>query len=348
MSNETEELSVEDTEELEENEADVISYEITSYPADITLRGYVDKWERKQLIIPEFQREYVWDQIKASKLIESFLLGLPVPNVFLYQDKKTKKQSVIDGQQRIRSVIMFLTGDSKFKKLKNILPKWQGKTYETLEEADRNQLDDSILRATVIQQLDPDDNTSIYKIFERLNTSSIALNPMEIRKCVYSGKFFSLLEELNNFPEWRLIIGQSKRDKRLKDVDLILRCLALSENWQIYKKPMKAFLNDYMASAKAFDADRLSTIKNSFEETCKKLNTELGEKPFHLHERLNYAVMDSIFYAISKNLHITSIKGIYDSLIAKQEYLNCVKQNTSDVEVLKHRFKLALSAFSDE
>ena len=113
-----EDLVIEETEEREENEADVVAYEITSYPADITLQGYVDKWEKKQLLIPEFQREYVWDQVKASKLIESFLLGLPVPNVFLYQDRITKKQSIIDGQQRIRSVIMFFKGDDTFRKLK--------------------------------------------------------------------------------------------------------------------------------------------------------------------------------------------------------------------------------------
>jgi uncharacterized protein with ParB-like and HNH nuclease domain len=341
------ELEIEETEESEEKEADIIAYEITSYPADITLQGYVDKWKKEQLIIPEFQREYVWDQVKASKLIESFLLGLPVPNIFLYQDKKTKKQSIIDGQQRVRSIIMFFTGDTKFKKLKNVLPKWQGKTYETLEEVDKNQLDDSILRATVVQQLDPDDNTSIYKIFERLNTSSIALNPMEIRKCVYSGEFFKLLEELNKLEEWRLILGQPKSDKHLKDVELILRCLALRENWQSYKKPMKAFLNDYMAKAKSFDAEKLSTIKKGFENTCKKIHTELNKKPFHLHERLNYAAMDSIFYAVSKNLEKTEIQTNYNNLISNPEYQACVRQNTSDVEELKKRFQLALDAFKN-
>lgn len=340
-----EDLKIEETEEPEENEADIEAYEITSYPADITLQGYIDKWKKEQLIIPEFQREYVWDQVKASKLIESFLLGLPVPNVFLYQDKKTKKQSIIDGQQRIRSIILFFTGDASFKKLKNVLPKWQGKTYEDLEDVDKNQLDDSILRATVVQQLNPDDNTSIYKIFERLNTSSIALNPMEIRKCVYSGDFFNLLSELNKFEKWRLLLGQNKPDKRLKDVELILRCLALRENWQSYKKPMKVFLNDYMAKAKTFDAVQLSEIESLFTKTCIKLHDELDTKPFHLHERVNYAVMDSVFYAISNNLTAVNTKERYNALINTPDYLMCVKQNTSDVEELNKRFQLALNAF---
>ncbi|HIH8983294.1 TPA: DUF262 domain-containing protein [Serratia marcescens] len=90
-----------------EDEQDISVYQISSYPADITLKGYLDKWDGKQLIIPEFQRNYVWDQVKASKLVESFLLGLPVPGVFLYKNKGSNKLSVIDGQQRIISAIRF-------------------------------------------------------------------------------------------------------------------------------------------------------------------------------------------------------------------------------------------------
>ena len=88
---------VEETEEREEDEADVVSYEINSYPADITLQGYVDKWQKEQILIPNFQRDYVWDQVRASKLIESFLIGLPVPNTFLYQKRENKKLLIIDG-----------------------------------------------------------------------------------------------------------------------------------------------------------------------------------------------------------------------------------------------------------
>ena len=84
-----EEWVIDQTEESEEQEQDNLVYDISSYPADITLKGYLDKWEQGQIEIPEFQRAYVWDQVKASKLIESFLLGLPVPSVFLYKYRKT-------------------------------------------------------------------------------------------------------------------------------------------------------------------------------------------------------------------------------------------------------------------
>lgn len=238
------------TEESEEDEQDVIAYQINYYPADLTLKGYLDKWKSGQLKIPPFQRSYVWDQVKASKLIESFLLGLPVPNVFLYKERETNKLQVIDGQQRILSAIRFFKNefDEKIFRLKNVHQKWNGKTYEQLDEADRFQLDDTVLRATVVQQLDPDDDSSMFHIFERLNTGGINLNPMEIRKCVYSGRYFSLLEELNPLNEWRKLIGQPKLDKRLRDTELLLRVLALSNSWADYKKPMKRFLNGHLAA----------------------------------------------------------------------------------------------------
>lgn len=347
MKTEDEDLLIEETEEREEDEADVVSYEINSYPADITLQGYFDKWKKNQLIIPEFQRDYVWDQVRASKLIESFLIGLPVPNVFLYQERKNKNLLIVDGQQRIRSAIMFFDGDSKFKKLKNVRSQWEGKTYETLDEVDKNQLNDSILRATIIQQIDPDDDTSIYQIFERLNTGSVALNPMEIRKCVHSGAFFSLLQKLNEFPSWRSMLGQQAPDKRLKDVEFILRCLSLKDNWQNYKKPMKGFLNDYMASAKKFDSSKLAHIEQKFTKICEKLIC-LNPEPFHLRGRINYAVMDSIFYAVSENLNKdeNALKLAYEELRQHPDYILWVTQNTSDVEVLKNRFQIASNIFN--
>src|SRR5436853_1829385 len=276
-SREVEEIEIDQTEEPEEHEKDlIIRYEISYYPSDLTLRVYHDKKRDKQLVIPEFQRKYVWDQVQASKLVESFLLGIPVPGVFLYKERKTNKLLVIDGQQRILSMIKFFEGrfDEKVFRLRNVHPTWEGKTFEELSEADRYQLQDAVLRATVVQQLDPKDDSSIYHIFERLNTGGLKLNAMEIRKCVYYSPFFVLLEQLNETPAWRAILGQVKADKRLKDVELILRILAMRENWENYEKPMKAFLNHFMQCKKALTEpeliQQLEETRNLFVTTCQK------------------------------------------------------------------------------
>lgn len=303
-----EEWEFERTEESEDQEQDVLVYQISSYPADITLKGYLDKWNSGQLTIPEFQRNYVWNRVRASKLIESLLLGLPVPGVFLYKDRRTNRLTVIDGQQIILSAIRYLRNefDKKDFSLKKVLPKWDGKTYEELEESDRYQLDDTVLRATVVQQIDPEDDSSIYYIFERLNTGGINLNPMEIRKCVYFGDLFSLLERLNsdkNYKNWRKIIAKPDPDKRLRDVELVLRCLALHLDWKNYSTPMKGFLNSFMVNYKKMtDQERqelLARLEDIFTRTCETIATYLRDRPFHLRGRINYGAMDSIFNAVA-------------------------------------------------
>src|ERR1700733_4523172 len=350
-----EEWDVETTEEAEEDEQDVLTYKISYYPADLTLKGYLEKDRSKQLVIPPFQRSFVWDQVKASKLIESFLLGLPVPGVFLYKERDTNKLQVIDGQQRILSAVRFFKNefDEKIFRLKNVHPKWNGKTYAELDEADRFQLDDTVLRATVVQQLDPDDDSSVFHIFERLNTGGINLNQMEIRKCVYNGTQFALFEKLNALPEWRALIGQPKLDKRLRDVELLLRTIALSELWAEYKKPMKGFLNEYLARKKKLkDAEKQVWLETRAAEVTALLSyaaAGLGDKPFHLRGRLNYAAMDSTLVAaeVALKAGITNLGERYASLIKDDDYLIWVTQDTSDEKVVTSRIKKAIKYLAE-
>lgn len=352
---EIDDWEIEKTEEGEDEEQDVITYQINFYPADLTLKGYLDKWKSGQLKIPPFQRSYVWDQVKASKLIESFLLGLPVPNVFLYKERETNKLQVIDGQQRILSAVRYFKNefDEKIFRLKNVHPKWDGKTYEELNEADRFQLDDTVLRATVVQQLDPDDDSSMFHIFERLNTGGINLNPMEIRKCVYSGAHFILLEELNSLDEWRKLIGQPKADKRLRDAELLLRLLALSNSWATYKKPMKRFLNEYLAASRKLKdgpmQNFINETKDNFSATCKFALKHLGEKPFHLRGRLNYAAMDSTLLAsgVALKKGIGDLKVRYDVLLKDAEYIDWCTKDTSDEKILINRVKKAITILAE-
>lgn len=346
MSDEWDLIQAEDA----EDEQDISVYQISSYPADITLKGYLDKWEAKQMTIPEFQRNYVWDQVKASKLIESFLLGLPVPGVFLYKNRGSNKLSVIDGQQRIISAIRFFKNEfnEKIFRLKNVHPKWNGKTYEELEENDRFQLDDTVLRATVVQQLDPYDDSSIYHIFERLNTGGMNLNPMEIRRCVYFGDFLALLDTLNENQEWRQIIGKDAPDNRLRDIELLLRVVTLSVYWKQYEKPMKKFLNKLLIEVNKKKPEEqnefLENISKCFTKTCSLIKRELKEKPFHLRGRINFAVLDSVFSTLMiSDGECENLRTKFESLVTDEDYLQAVSISTSDEKVVKQRFEIANS-----
>ncbi|MGC0836442.1 DUF262 domain-containing protein [Pantoea agglomerans] len=346
MTDEWDLIQIEDLEE----EQDISVYQISSYPADITLKGYLDKWDSRQMTIPDFQRNYVWDQVKASKLIESFLLGLPVPGVFLYKNRGSNKLSVIDGQQRIISAVRFFKNEfnEKIFRLKNVHPKWNGKTYEQLDESDRFLLDDTVLRATVVQQLDPYDDSSIYHIFERLNTGGMNLNSMEIRRCIYYGEMLSLLERLNENTLWRLIIGKEKPDNRLRDMELLLRVISLAYDWNSYEKPMKKFLNKILIDVNKMPSEPqsefLRDLESRFEKTCRIVSSELPEKPFHLRGRINFAALDSIFSTlIAMDGMCVNLAQKFDLLVNDSEFIESISMSTSDDKVLKQRFDKARS-----
>jgi hypothetical protein len=337
---------VELTEETPEEEAEPpLKYEIMNYPADFTLGGYVDLWEKDQLIVPDFQRQYVWDRVRASKLVESFLLGLPVPGVFLYKERNSPKYLIIDGQQRITSVVRYIKGtfDEGVFRLKNVDPRYEGKRFEDLSDEDKFKLKGTVLRATIIQQINPNDDTSIYHVFERLNTGGVNLNPMEVRQCVSYGPFVSRLKECNEVGAWREIIGQPKVDKRLRDVELVLRCMALAEDGHEYSKPMKGFLNEYMESQRGEDAE-FGAMLDNFKDACDFVVSNLGPKPFHLRGRLNYGALDSVMAVLLAGARPANLKAAFLKLLADSAYEEATTFNTSDDSVVELRLSKAREA----
>ncbi|MGO7484625.1 DUF262 domain-containing protein [Rhizobium ruizarguesonis] len=350
LANDEQDLQVEQTEPTPEEEAvPSAKYEIFSYPADTTLKGYLDQWNNNQLFIPQFQRDFVWDQTRASKLIESFLLGLPVPPTFLYKPAQSKSFWIIDGQQRIRSLVDFqkgVFGESKFR-LKGVDPRWDGKTFEDLSESDQFSLQTTVLRAIVIQQMQPSDHTSIYHIFERLNTGGIRLNAMEVRQCVYVSSFLGKLKLWNEQEAWRDLIGLKKPDKRLKDRELLLRIVALYRE-QNYEKPMKRFLNECAVTYKLAEqasstqsAADLDAIESTILDSISYVRRELGEKPFHLRGRLNFSAMDAVLVTLMKTGPVQDLPFKYKSLIADAQFQEDVSFNTSDESVVKRRLATA-------
>ncbi|MGH2558524.1 MAG: DUF262 domain-containing protein, partial [Thermomicrobiales bacterium] len=190
----------------EQDESVPIRYDITSYGADYPVDSLVDRLNSGAIYVPKFQRGYVWTIKQASRFIESLLLGLPVPGIFLARERGTQKLIVIDGQQRLQTIRDFyrgVFGDSQKEFALNlnspgVTNPLHGLTYRTLPEDDKRQLADSIIHATIIRQDEPSDGqSSIYSIFERLNTGGTKLEPQEIRASIYHGEFSRLLGQLN-------------------------------------------------------------------------------------------------------------------------------------------------------
>ena len=342
--------------EEEDLDSSPANYDIVTYPADFTIEGLVQKYQRGQLKIPGFQRKFVWKLPQASKLIESFLLGLPVPAIFLYTDPQDNSFLVIDGQQRLMSIVYFFEGyfgpEEQGKRtvfaLKGLHEEssYLSKTYADLEQTDEatlNKLNDSVLRAFVVKQLKPEDNTSIYHIFERLNTGGTQLVSQEIRNCIYHGPFNDLLGELNENPDWRSIFGGKQEDKRQRDIELILRFIALSYDSENYEKPMKDFLSQFLNKHRSSSKEELKKYSSTFKRTVKLIKAHLGDKPFHIRAGLNVAVFDSVSVAFSKHLAAipNDVSEKYDKLTKDEDFLESVSSATTDKEVVSKRLSTA-------
>lgn len=341
------------TSEDEDYESAPSDYQITTYPADYTLEGLHQKWQKNEIVIPEFQRGFVWKQVQSSKLIESFLVGLPVPAVFLYSEHESQKYLVIDGQQRLKSVFYYFEGypgseergTRKAFNLKGLHPKspFHEKEFDELGESDQRRLNNAVLRAFIVRQLDPNDDTSMYHIFERLNTGGTLLANQEVRNCVYRGEFVGFLEEINKFGNWRSILGKQEPDSRRKDIELLVRFFAMQEVGD-YKKPMKDFLSRFMWKHKKPSKAMLEDSRQLFEKTCNVVMTTLGQKPFHVRSGMNTAIFDAVMVAFSKHLttHVPKdIKARYKKLVESNDFNQYTRQRTTDVDSVRQRFHYA-------
>ena len=339
-------------EEEDDGEA-FVTYDIATYPSDLTLTVLADMWSRGDIIIPEFQRNFVWTIKQASLLIESFLMGLPVPQLFFYVDD-SNKYLVVDGQQRLITIVSFLEGffgsETHGKRqvfrltgLDDRSP-YAKKRFKDLDEAAQRKLRNAVLRAINIRQLNPkEEHTSIFHIFERLNTGGTPLKPQEIRNCVFRGGFQSVLKDLNTDPNWRAILGKKTLDRHQKDVELLLRVFALFRAADAYEKPMKEFLNKAMQKDKAGDSPKIKAFRKRFPEAVRFIVEKLGPNPFHIRGPLNSSALDSVVCIVLENIDNlpSNFAARWKKLVANDEFENVTFYGTSDVAILQERFRLA-------
>lgn len=329
-------------------------FTIRSYGADYTVDSLVKRMRQGAFKVPDFQRQYVWTLKHASKFIESLLMGLPVPGIFLYKENDTNEHLVIDGQQRLRTLQAFYDGIFKDKsfKLVGVREPWNNKTYKQLDQSDILKLDDSIVHATIFQQDRPQDVLdSIYFVFERINTGGIRLSPQEIRNCISLGPFINLVKQINHYPNWRSIFGPI--NNRSKDEELIIRFFALFYGWSKYVRPMNKFLNDFSDASNKLKLEQLNEMKIVFCKTIDRVESALGVRAFRPTRALNAAVFDSVMVGIATRLKDPKAKPItdaeiakaYESLLQDASYIAAFERSTADEENVKARISKAIVAF---
>lgn len=343
---------------VEDVEEDVATtgelFAISSFGVDYPVETLVSRMDKELFYVPPFQRAFVWSQNQCSRFIESLLLGLPVPGIFLFKEADTGKHLVIDGQQRLKSLLYFYQGiiNGKEFTLTGLETKFAGRTYKTLDEADRARLDDAVIHATVFKQDLPEGEiNSVYEVFERINTGGIKLSPQEIRSCICHGNFNDYLHKLNDNPQWRAVYGP--KSKRLKDIELILRFMAFYERGEAYQSPMKHFLNDYMKEKRNLaDAD-LQILGALFIRVVSFVTDALGNRTFRPDRSLNTAVFDSVTSALAHRLADKSppdnaaALAAYNGLLQNERYIEGYIRSTADEENVKKRMEEAEKAFAN-
>jgi len=321
-------------EDLEDQDDEYVAqYDITAAPNDFNVRTIFDFIESGAVKIPGFQRNYVWDQRRASKLIESIIIGLPIPQVFLYEESRNNFL-VIDGQQRLMTIYYFikqrfpkkdkraslraifsehgeipddvLHDDEYFAKfnlrliakLPDVPNQFNKLNYSTLGEY-KTQFDLRTIRNVIIKQNLPDDNdSSIYEIFNRLNSGGINLKPQEIRISLYHSYFYEMLSRINLNLTWRRLLGLDEPDLHMKDIEILLRAFAMLIEGAKYKPSMTKFLNGFSKNCRSLDGEKIKYLENLFEsfmESCADLpdNAFLSKRG-----RFNISLFDATFAAI--------------------------------------------------
>jgi len=269
-------------------------------------------------IQPEFQRYYVWSPSKASKLIESVLLEIPIPVVYLAEEQDNR-QSVVDGQQRLTSIVAFLDGlfpgpDKATFKLTSlqVLKELNGLTFKELDAAMQEKILGTPLRLVIIQKdSDPDVK---FEVFERLNVGAVALNDQELRNCVYRGSYNKLLRELSQNEHLLKVLRQEQPHPRMQDRQLILRFFAMWRKTHLkYKSPMKQFLNHEMEQNRNIAPEIVEEMREIFARSIEMAYVVFGQNAFRRFypgnpqepngnwepKKLNIALWDTILYGFS-------------------------------------------------
>jgi len=351
-------------EDITNDDYQVREYEVTASPNDFNLSTLVSFIESGAIKIPGFQRNYVWDLKRASKLIESIIIGLPIPQIFLYEEGRNSFL-VIDGQQRLMSLYYFWKGrfprkekrielravfdqeghiptalldnEEYFVRFKLQLPenlpnhpnKLSKLTYQTLDDL-QTTFNLRTIRNVIIKQNSPiGDDTAMFEIFNRLNSGGVNLKPQEIRTSLYHSDFSKLIYKLNALPAWRGMLGIEMPDLNMKDCEILLRGFAMLISSKEYAPSITKFLNDFSRKMKTASADRLAYLERlfvSFLDAC----AQLPPKSFNgIKGRFNISIFESVFNAVCEGPFAN--QGLVEKNV-QPELIAALKQDPSFME----------------
>lgn len=311
------------------------------------LKGNID-------LQPGFQRRVAWDNVRKSRLIESIIVGMPVPNIVLAENLKHRGRFiVIDGKQRLVAISEFIAGGFKLKGL-DIRRDLQDMTFDTIPQDDREYLENATLRSTLIRNWS--DEGFLYAIFFRLNSGSLPLSPQELRKALIGSHLLDAIEDyLLNSNSFKNVFGD-KLDKRMRDSELVLRYVAYDRNLINYTGDFKGFLDE---TTRYFESDwdnRKLEAQESFERLDRALAASVqifGQDAFKKwlgdkYERvINRAIFDCVirFFSDTEVVAASQEKGVdiveaYKKVCLDPKFRDSIEKTTKSVDATFSRIDL--------
>ncbi len=300
---------------------------------------------------PGFQRRVAWDNVRKSRLLESIIVGMPVPNIVLAENRDHRGRFiVIDGKQRLAAISEYMEGAYKLKGL-DIRKDLNDKFFLNLPPGDREYLENATLRSTVIRNWN--DENFLYAIFFRLNSGSLPLSPQELRKALVGSNLLDAIETyLVGSKPFKAIFGD-KLDKRMRDSELALRFLAFDKSLQDYRGDFKDFLD---STTRYFEMDwknRESEAKDSFQRLDSALemaSTIFGNEAFKKwlgdrYERvINRALFDCVTRFFSDSVVIRGAHGkeaeiveAFKRLCLDRDFRDSIEKTTKSVNATFYR-----------
>ncbi len=376
--------------DIPDDETPTAQQALRYYGVDFDVEGLVRRFERGDLTVPSFdpaadtdgdvegfQRRFVWPKKQMDRFVESLLLGYPVPGIFLVE-QPNRRFLVLDGQQRLKTLSAFYQGvygslgNEKVFRLDYVIEELRGLTYKTLPEPDKRLLDTTILQSTIVVP-QGGGMEAVYRVFERINSSGIKLQPQEIRVALFAGSTIRMLRDLNNIASWRTLFGPPH--SRLKDHELILRYLALLESTQqlikhgwnreaaradvpggtaVYRPAMATFLNRYLSRHHEVTPTEAAAITAEFQKVTKALADAGGRSVLRFSgTQVNAAHTDAVLVGATlaarapSGLTAAGASRALERLLASSTYRDAVVESTSHLDSVNARLQESITAFGE-
>ncbi|MBP5996315.1 MAG: DUF262 domain-containing protein [Azonexus sp.] len=345
--------------ELEDSEqpippSDIVAYNELRSCADLFRMHATGKLE----IQPDFQREVVWKQDDQSRFIDSLVKQLPIPSMCFSLDYKTQRWKVIDGLQRMSSIIRFLSqAPWQLSDLSDIHPKLRGTKNNELRDGSDEQkrlyalVEDVSIPVTVIRCDYSQRNHLLYlfTIFHRLNSGGVRLTNQEIRNCIYSGPFNDELKEFDRTnADWRVVKKRiwGSMD-RFRSVEVLLRILAFSENRHLYDGNLARFLNDFM-HAKTIQKSPPS-VKDALSVTMARARQAFGDGRAG---KMSLVLVEALLIALYvkrddlEGRSSAEVQAAYANMRSKPSFVESARYAVTSVDNVRTRLNAAVEAFT--